>query len=487
MLNQSKKEMVWDKLDFVRTISLFLLNFIIVGLVFMFTIYYNAPKEFSFYVKNNISHFIYLSAMLFLICGVLYMYFYFDHKDFIKQSKNIILVFTILILNLIISYFSGKYIDIYARPIALAALLALLLIGKRAAIFINVVQCLLLFLMDNFTNTNYLYINYNYSSLMIGFSAGMIAIYSVDGIKSRLKVFLMSFVIALPIMLVSAFLEQGGRNHIGQAVLLGLNAGLLSVVLFMAFLPFFEYAFNIVTNYRLHELTDHDSKLIKRLIEEAPGTFNHSIVVSNMAEACAIAIGENSQLARAAAYYHDIGKLKNPLYFGENCTAGVNPHDEFTPELSTDIIRAHAKDGYELIKRSRLPDALADVCLQHHGTMPIKFFYAKAKKMTEGNLNIEDFSYDGPKPQTKIAAIIMLSDACEAKVRTLANRSSENVEKGVSEIIEERMEFEQFNECEITMLEIEIIRKTIVTCLTGIYHDRVKYPKLKIKKASKDE
>jgi hypothetical protein len=415
------------------------------------------------------------------------MYFYFDHKDFIIQSKNIMLVFVIIEVSLLISFFIGKYIDIYARPIALGALLALMLIGRRGAIFLNVSLCLLLFLMDNFTNTNYIYQNYNYSSLMIGFSAGMIAIYSVSGVKSRIKVFFMGFVIAVPVMLVSAFLEYGGRNEIGQAVLLGLNGGLLSVVLFMALLPFFEVVFNIITNYRLHELTDHDSKLIKRLLEEAPGTFNHSIVVSNMAEACAIAIGENSQLARTAAYYHDIGKIKNPNCFGENYTGGVNPHDEFTPELSTDIIRSHAIDGYDLIKRSRLPDVLADVCVQHHGTMPIKFFYAKAKKLTEGNLNVEDFSYAGPKPQSKIAAIIMLSDACEARLRTVTNRSIENVEKCVSEIFEERMEFEQFNECEITMQELEILRKTIVTCLTGIYHDRIKYPKLKIKKGNNDE
>jgi hypothetical protein len=415
------------------------------------------------------------------------MYFYFDHKDFIRQTKNIMLVFCIIDLNIIVSYFAGKYIDIYARPTALAALLALLLIGRREAIFINISQCLLLFLMDKFTNSIFGYTNYNYTSLMIGFTAGMIAIYAVSGTKSRLKVFFMGFVIAIPIMLMAGFLEYSGENHIGRAILLGLNAGLLSVVLFMALLPVFETVFNVITDYRLNELTDHDSKLIKRLIEEAPGTFNHSIVVSNMAEACAIAIGENSQLARAAAYYHDIGKLKNPNCFGENFTGGVNPHDEFTPELSTDIIRAHAKDGYDLMRRSRLPDTLADICLQHHGTMPIKYFYAKAKRLTEGNLNVDDFSYSGPKPQTKVAVILMLADASEAKVRTLANRSAENVEKSVSEIIEERMEFEQFNECEITMLDLEIIRKTIVTCLTGIYHDRVKYPKLKIKKGINNE
>ena len=209
-------------------------------------------------------------------------------------------------------------------------------------------------------------------------------------------------------------------------------------------------------------------------------------MVSTLAESCANAIGENAVLARACAYYHDIGKLKKPAFFTEN-QKGYNPHDELTPELSTDIIRSHAKDGHDMILKYHLPEILADVALQHHGTMPITYFYMKALKYTEGDLDIANFSYPGPKPQTKIAAIIMIADAAEAKVRTLSDRSHANVDKAVGEIIVERMNFDQFSECEITMKDIDIIRATITNNLAGVYHDRVKYPKLNYGRRTSEE
>jgi putative nucleotidyltransferase with HDIG domain len=201
-------------------------------------------------------------------------------------------------------------------------------------------------------------------------------------------------------------------------------------------------------------------------------------MVAQLAEACAAAIGENVDYARAAALYHDVGKLHNPEHFTEN-QGEYNLHDELTPELSADIIRSHAKAGYTLIRNHRLPDFLADVALQHHGTMPIRYFYAKALKMTDGELNIEDFSYLGPKPQTKIAAIIMIADASEAAVRATGSRSPESAEKAIRNVIEERMNLEQFAGCDITLADLTKIRMTLVHTLTGVYHHRIKYPNLK--------
>ena len=151
--------------------------------------------------------------------------------------------------------------------------------------------------------------------------------------------------------------------------------------------------------------------------------------------------------------------------------------------MSADIVRSHAQDGYDLILANHLPQFLADVALQHHGTMPIRYFYAKALKMTDGDLNVEEFSYLGPKPQTKIAAIIMIVDAAEAAVKALKDHAPEKVEKVVREIIEERMDLEQFSECDITMADLTKIRLTIVSVLTGVYHHRVKYPKIKYKQS----
>jgi putative nucleotidyltransferase with HDIG domain len=223
------------------------------------------------------------------------------------------------------------------------------------------------------------------------------------------------------------------------------------------------------------------------MIKEAPGTFNHSIVVSNIAEACATAIEEDALLARTCAYYHDIGKLRRPEFFGENQADGQNLHDDLTPELSTNIIKAHTQDGYELVLKHRLPKVIADVCLQHHGTMPILYFYDKAKKFTDGEVDVKQYCYTGPKPQTKIAAIIMIADGCEAATRTVKDRSRENVKKVDRSIVNERMQMGQFDECEITIKELNIIIHTIVNNFTGIYHSRVEYPKVSLSGLEQDE
>ena len=172
-------------------------------------------------------------------------------------------------------------------------------------------------------------------------------------------------------------------------------------------------------------------------------------------------------------------KIENPEYFTEN-QSGYNPHGEITPELSVDIIRSHATFGAKLIREYRLPQILSEVALQHHGTLHIRYFYMQASKFSEDALDLKDFSYKGPRPRTKIAAIIMLADACEAKARSLTDRSHESVDLAVKEIIEERMDFDQFYECDITMKDLDIIRKTLTNSLAGVHHDRVEYPKLKI-------
>ena len=222
--------------------------------------------------------------------------------------------------------------------------------------------------------------------------------------------------------------------------------------------------------------------LIKRLRTEAPGTFNHSLIVAQLAESCAIAIGENAELARAAAYYHDVGKLKQPDCFTEN-QSDYNIHDELTPELSADIIRSHATDGYELLMAARLPKEIADVAREHHGTLPIKFFYDKAMRLSGGDANIKDYSYLGPTPHSKTAAIIMIADASEAAARTLRERTPENVERMVRSVIEERMDLDQFVDCDITMRELTTIKETIVDALSGVHHHRVKYPSIRFNRA----
>ncbi|MBP5177568.1 MAG: HDIG domain-containing protein [Clostridia bacterium] len=440
------------------------------------------PSAFVEYfsVWDNVRNYVYLSLFISILNVVTYLYLYCESRDFLMEAKNITLVFLVIDISLALSFVMGNYVGVYARPIALCALLILLLINKRTALFINFSFAFTMFVVDVFTNQPFDTIRAASSAIMAG-TIGIIAVYLIDGIGSRIKVFGRGLVISFPIALFAAAMEftaLDGYTELLFAMLHSLTGGLLSVVAMMAILPVFEWMFNILTNYRLAEIIDHKSKLIRKMIEEAPGTFNHSMVVASLAETCAAAIGENPILARAAAYYHDIGKLKQPLYFTEN-QHGHNPHDDLTPELSTEIIRSHTRDGYELIKKYHLPLILADVAREHHGTLPIQFFYLKALKYTEGGeLDITNFCYPGPKPHSKIAAIIMLSDGCEAAVRSNNDRSRERVEKIVSSIFEDRVKKEQFSDCDITMHEIDLVKEAVINGLSGVYHDRIDYSKI---------
>ena len=425
-----------------------------------------------------------------LLCVVImYFYFFFENRSLLASGSKITMIFAAMEVYLSLAFLVGYYVNIYARPVALVALLIVLLVGRKEAVFVNIICSLIVFMIDNLslfpTRMEC------YTALLIGFSAGTIAAFLAEGLKTRLRAIGVGAFIVIPIILIIFLLEvstltdgteDGGFfERVVTNMGYGLFGGLSSAVLFLAFLPIFELLFNCLTAFRLRELTSPDAKLLKRLSERAQGTFNHSMIVAQIAEACAARLGEDVACARAAAFYHDVGKLHQPDYFTEN-QSEYNPHDELTPELSADIIRSHVRDGYELIKANRLPKILADVALEHHGTMPIRYFYAKALKMTDGDLNIEDFSYPGPKPKTKIAAIIMIADASEAAVRSLPNRSPEATEKVVREIIEERMDLEQFADCDITMADLTAIRHTIVSTLTGTHHHRIKYPSIKYRK-----
>ena len=479
---KNSKELQWTTSDYFRTIALFVGQALTLAIIFLgalaFKLNGTASVPAFFSDKANIIESAYIVLAVVLLSVLIYAYFYSEKRSFLKRTSNILMIFSILNVSIISCFLLGQ-INMYLRPFALCALLSLILIDKRTAVFLNCVFCIVMLLCDMFVLTHTEYNREIYITLIINFISGILAVFIVDGKGSRAKVLASAFLISLPVIVSAICLEfTTNVNKLAITALWALGSGILADGLMMLLLPFFELIFGVLTNFRLSELTDHKSKLVKCLIELAPGTFNHTIIVAMLAEACSNAINENPLLARACAYYHDIGKIKKPEYFTEN-QSGRNPHDELLPELSTDIIRAHAKDGYDLIKKWRLPEVLADSASQHHGTMPIRYFYMKASKFTDGDLNIDQFCYYGPKPQTKINAIIMICDACEAKVRTVGNRTHENVDKAVKEIIEERMDMDQFTDCDITFKELDVIRNTITNTLAGVYHERVKYPKLK--------
>lgn len=260
-------------------------------------------------------------------------------------------------------------------------------------------------------------------------------------------------------------------------------SGFLSFLLPVILMPYLSYVFEDSSVLLWAELSNPNQPLLKDLITQAPGTYHHSLMVANISANCVEAIGGDSQLARVACYYHDIGKLEHPLFFIENLPGNMeSPHKMLSAEESVHIIFNHVTKGVEILKQHQLPQGVIDICAQHHGTTLMKYFYAEALK-NNPDVKEEDFRYPGPKPQTKEAAIINIVDSAEAATRAMKEPTLEKVEALVHSIIMNRLEDEQFVECDITMKEIAIVEKMIVTSLNGTFHSRIEYPTIKKQEA----
>ena len=466
---------------------MFVLNVILLFAMIFLLLEVNEGLNVINYITENYNRVLFVASAVIILSMLMYAYYYFECTEILRDMSKIIECFVLLDIALLLSFIIGQVFDTNARPFAFLALMAATLLGRREAVFLNIIYALIVFIIDiNFTAGS---MWVNCACLLVTFCAGMTAVFITPAIKTRIQSILMVFVLLVPAELIIGvmevlFAEQMGENIIALAY--GALGCFFSVLGYMIILPIFEVMFSELTVFRLRELTSDDAKLIKKLKEEAPGTYNHSVVVAQLAQACATAIGEDGELARAAAYYHDMGKLKNPEMFTEN-QSDYNMHNELSPELSADIIRSHTRDGAQLIRKNHLPEFFADCAIQHHGTMPIKYFYAKALKMSDGEINIANYSYSGPTPRSKIAAILMIVDASEAASRSLKDRSPKAGEELVTSLIEERLDMDQFADCDITMRELTIISHTVAVALSGVYHNRISYPKLKISKRDNRE
>lgn len=391
-------------------------------------------------------------------------------------------------LTVALAVIADMYFGRYARPLALAGVFVSVVVNKRSAIYANVALAIMFIIVESYI------FGFSVDTIVPsiqGLFAGTIMCIMVSRDDTRLKtvftvVKLIPIYIAISALFYIAFYQYNGQDL--QIILLqSAISPIVSGFVFLGVLPIFEAIFKIVTPYHLTELTDINKGLLARLAKEAPGTFNHSLAVANLAGACAVALGEDVRLARAMAYYHDIGKLSDPTVFKENLISDEqNPHDKLTPELSVSLIKKHVSYGIELLKKKGLPDEIIAGCAEHHGTLPIKVFYYKAMKFTDGVVNIDDYSYDGPTPTTKLTAVLMIVDGSEAAVRTLPDRSRRKVDEVIKAIIEERMELEQFDNCDITFRDLQTIRTALVDNFAGIYHERIEYPKFKISKKNVD-
>ena len=300
----------------------------------------------------------------------------------------------------------------------------------------------------------------------------------VDLIKIGFNISIAGIIIVLSIYILEKCLIDVDNVLIFKDISLIFLNGVLSSIITLGSLPLFESTFKIITSYGLAELGDHNQKLLKRLQIDAPGTYHHSLMVSNLCEAAAEAIGADPILARVGALYHDIGKLKRPLFFVENQSYFLieNPHNKFTPRISKMIITAHPKDGIEIAKEYHLPQVIQNFILQHHGEGLASYFYNQAVK-EEGveNVKEEQFRYTGPKPNTKETAILMIADAVESAVRSLKNPTPEEIEGMINKIIVERLNDGQLSDSPLTLKDIKTIASTFSRILRGMQHNRIKY------------
>ena len=365
---------------------------------------------------------------------------------------------------------SDVTIAVYGIPIAAGAMLVTLLFDFHTAITFSFTVSLLTgyWLRDAFFP-------------IYTFVASLAAAFSVIRCKKRSALLRGGmYVVLANICLVVIFLISRGEiftDKAPAAFVMAVFSGVSVSALVSMLLPLLEYAFTVTTDISLLELLDLNQPLMKMLMINAPGTYHHSVIVGNLVESAAEAVGVNPLLARVSSYYHDIGKAKMPDYFVENQSGAPSRHDKLTPHMSSMIIISHVKEGVELARQYKLPQTIIDIIKQHHGTALISFFYQKAKEMVQDSVPAEDeYKYPGPKPQTRVAALVMMADAVEASSKVLNDPTPARIAALVEKIINHVFLEGQLDECELTLKDISEIKKRFIYILTGILHKRIDYP-----------
>lgn len=418
------------------------------------------------------------------------LYVYFADRNVMESLRTTLAMFATMLVSYAVIMLSQLWVvnginfGIYIVPLAMCSLVLSLIVSEKCSFFANFFIIILYFMqLINWRENATIATESFFYLLFSGVLQAVYASYMIGNHYRRLRYLTIGVMLSVIAGLTATisylmFYEGWNWEEFGIKLVCSIGSGMVGVMLMFVLVPLFEKIFNVTSIFRFSEIATSDNELMRKLFEKAPGTYNHSLSVATYVEACAMAIGVSAVTARAAAYYHDIGKMKNPSYFVENQFSGVNPHDSMTPEASVNVLKSHPLNGLAIAREYRLPKEVQNAIMEHHGTMPMKYFYWKAKKYTDGDLAYDGYCYDGPKPQSKISAILMICDASEAALRAQGERG--DVEKIIDDIVNERIAFDQFSECDITMKELDIIKSTIITTFTGIRHKRVNYPDLTI-------
>lgn len=413
---------------------------------------------------------IFVGIMVILFMAYLILF----RKDYFNKPRSISMLYTmILIFPAFVSIFiSHNILSVYIIPFAMGPMFIRMFMDSRTAFTTHCITILICAAA----------VKYQYEFIIIQLVAGLVAIYSLRELTGRVQIFKTAFFVvvayfainfALQMMQVGSVMDfdSGMYGHfIANGILLLLAYPLMYII---------EKTFGFVSNVTLFELSNTNKGLLRKMSEIAPGTFQHSITVGNLAAEIAHSIGADSLLVRTGALYHDIGKMENPVFFTEN-QVGVNPHDKMSYKESARIIIAHVTDGVKMAEKANLPTIIRDFIVTHHGRGLVKYFYVKYKnEHPDEDVDIEDFTYPGPDPFTREQAILMMADTVEAASRSLSEYTEETLREFINKLIDLQVSEGHFKECPITFRDIAVAKSVLLERLKAIYHTRISYPELK--------
>jgi cyclic-di-AMP phosphodiesterase PgpH len=415
------------------------------------------------------------AGYLLLVCtaiGVLLIFIWLLRKDILLDSRKISLLFLLIVATCIIYtlLLSSNRLNMLLVPLCILPLVTRAFFDTRTALFTHVLTILMLGTIapDG--------VDFVYMQVV----SGMVAIFSIVNMRKRSQLFMAAGIIFIA-YLVSyvglSLLSEGSFSKVNYMNSVWLLGNCLLILLSYPLIFFIEKTFGVTSDFTLMELTDFNSELLRELATKTPGTFQHSLQVANLAESAIYKIGGNSLLVRVGALYHDVGKTDMPMYFIENQSTQINPHDELSFDESASIIISHVIHGIEKARKHKLPDVVIDFIRTHHGTMVVQYFYQSFLKNFPGEIaDEEDFSYPGPKPFSKETAVLMMADSVEAAARSMPSHDAETIDKLVEKIINHQISTGQFENCDITYRDITSIKRIFKKMLASIYHIRIAYP-----------
>jgi putative nucleotidyltransferase with HDIG domain len=425
---------------------------------------------------DNIEYFLVIAGRLLIISffiTLMFLYLLFYRRDIFDHKRRLSFIIMMIVLMVFMAGFATKVksINIYMVPMAILPILVRIFFDSRTAIFSLMVTTLLI---GYFAPNSYEYI-------ILQMIAGIIAVFSLNKLHKRSHIVFSALWVFLTysvVYLAMAMVQEGNLETINWAAIEWFGVSSFFIFITYPLIYIFEKIFGFVSDVTLIELSDTNQPLLRKLAEEAPGTFQHSIQIANLAEAVIHKIGGNPFLVRAGALYHDIGKTFDPEFFIENQAVGMNPHDQIDHLKSSGIIIDHVANGVKLAQKYRLPEVLISFITTHHGTTQTNYFFKMYQNENpEKDVDPKMFTYPGPLPQNKETAVLMLIDGIEAATRSLKEKSVGNIREMIENMVEQKIRSNQLINADLTFKDISILKSTLLEKLTNIYHVRIEYPK----------